>query len=202
MAFSYHRRKRKKREERQQKERTKAEENELRKQIYAPEDEAAQKEKAAKSAAEMAEDRRKGREEGRRYAEELFSRDIEGLTPAQRRSYEEQGKRQISRDVQGAQRQLAAQQGKRGLRGGAAYAQQANLARASAEAQRQLQGDISSMDADLALKRLAAMFNIEQGEAAQKQLDRQLSVDEQRAEAERRRQRYLQQQYDRLFSRI
>lgn len=198
MAFGYHKRKRKKREERQTKER----EAQERQRAFAPEDEAAQKERAQKSAAEMAEERKRARGEGRKYAEELFSRDVEGLTPNQRRYYEESGKRQIGKDIQGAQRQLSAQQGRRGLKGGAAYAQQADLAKAGAEAQGQLQRDISSMDADLALKRLAAMFNIEQGEAAQSQLDKQLSVDEQRAEAERRRQRYLQQQYDRLFSRI
>jgi hypothetical protein len=199
MAFGYHKRKRQKKELKQERERLAQDRQRLMEDVNKSD---IDQDRAAQDAAKAAEERKRAREEGRKYAEELFSRDVEGLTPGQRRSYSETGRRNIGRDIQGAQRQLAAQQGRRGLRGGAAYAQQADLARAGAEATGRLESDLSNLDADLALKRLAAMFNIEQGEAAQSQLDKQLAVDEQRAEQERRRQRYLQEQYDRIFSRI
>ncbi|HET9433069.1 MAG TPA: hypothetical protein VFO37_04895 [Chitinophagaceae bacterium] len=153
------------------------------------------KERARKEAEEIGKKRTESRQEGRRYAEEVLSRDIQGYTPAQRRSMEEGGKRRIGREFQGYQRQLLAQQGRRGLRGGAAYAQQADLARGAQEAQQQMMQDIEQSSADAALKKLAAMFSIEQGEAAQSSLDRQLALEEIRLEQERKRQRMYEDKY-------
>ncbi len=153
------------------------------------------KERARKEAEEIEKKRKESRIEGRKYAEEVLSRDIQGFTPSQRRAMEEGGSRRIGREFQGYQRQLLAQQGRRGVRGGAAYAQQADLARMAQESKQQMMQDIEQASADAALKKLAAMFSIEQGEAAQSALDRQLALEEIRLEQERKRQRMLEDKY-------
>ena len=102
---------------------------------------------------------------------------------------EESAKYKLNREMQGHQRRLLAQQGSRGVKGGAAYAQQADLARAGQEAQGQYMRDIDQMDADVALKKLGALFGIEQGEAAQSTLERQLALDMARMDDERKKQK-------------
>lgn len=159
-------------------------------------------EEANKQAASMKEKRKEDRSEGRQYAEEVLSRDVQGLTPEQRKNMESSGQRRLNRDIQGYQRQLTAQQGKSGIRGGAAYAQNADLARIGQEAQGQFQRDLSNLDSDLALKKLAAMFNIEQGEAAQGQTERQMAIDTLQLENERKRQRYLEDKFNRAFTKV
>lgn len=145
-------------------------------------------EEAADQAERFRKEREEARKRGRQYGQEVMSRDVAGLTPAQRRSMQESAQRKLGREMQGHQRKLLSQQGSRGIKGGAAYAQQADLARAGQEAQGQYMRDIDQMDADIALKKLGAMFGIEQGEAAQAQLDRQLALDMARMEEERKKQ--------------
>jgi hypothetical protein len=160
------------------------------------------KQEAYKQAQGLKTSRDTARQEGRRYGEELIGRNYQGLSPQQRLAYEESAKTKLNRDLQGQQRRLVAQQGARGVRGGAAYAQQADLARASMENQSQLQRDLNQLDSDLALKKLAAVFNVEQGQVAQSDLDRQTALDELRYEQEKKRQRMLENQYMRQLSRI
>lgn len=160
------------------------------------------KQYAADQAQQFRQEREQGRERGRAYGEEFLGRDIQGLTPSQRRSMEESAQKKLNRETQGLQRRLLAQQGARGVKGGAAYAQQADLARASGEAQQQYMRDIDMLDADVALKKLGALFGIEQGETAQSQLDRQLALDMARMDEERKRQRPYEQKYNDYFSRV
>ena len=160
------------------------------------------KTEAFKNAQDMKEDRKTARGEGKQYAEELFNRNIAGLNPQQRQSMEESGRHSINRQMQGMERNLLAKQGKHGIKGGAAYAQHADLARAAVDAQGQMQRDLQSLDSDLALKKLAAMFNVEQGEAGQAQLDRQLALDELKYEEEKKRNRLLEEQFNRQFSKV
>lgn len=160
------------------------------------------KQYASEQAQQFRQEREQGRERGRAYGEEVLGRDIQGLTPTQRRSMEESAQKKLNRESQGLQRRLLAQQGSRGVKGGAAYAQQADLARATGEAQQQYMRDIDQMDADIAMKKLGALFGIEQGEAAQSQLDRQLALDMARMEEERKRQRPYEQKYNDYFSRV
>lgn len=157
---------------------------------------------ASEQAKSLGEERRAARQEGRSYANEVLSRNYSGLNPAQRQAMEETGRAKLQRDMQGIQRKLLANQGRSGIRGGAAYAQQADLARAGMDSQQQMYRDLQNLDADMALKKLAAAFNIEQGEAAQSQADRQLAIDEQRYEQERKRQKALEDQLNYLFSRV
>lgn len=160
------------------------------------------KSEALKNAQGMKEDRKQARSEGRQYAEEMFNRNISGLNPAQRQAMEESGRHKINREMQGYERNLLAKQGRHGIKGGAAYAQHADLARAGMDAQGQMQRDITNLDQDMALKKLAAMFNVEQGEAAQSQLDKQIALDELKYENEKKRQRLLEEKFNRSFSKV
>jgi hypothetical protein len=148
--------------------------------------------------------RNKARQEGRAYAEEVISRDVQGLTPAQRNAMQYEANKNIQRAHQSANRQLLGEQSRHGIvgKGGVGYAQQRDLQRLANEARGQSQRDLDRLNADLALKKLAAMFNIEQGEATQSQLDRQLASDELRLADERRRQKHYEDQFNRLFSRV
>jgi hypothetical protein len=160
--------------------------------------------RSAQRAEESKQERQKARQEGRAYAEDVLSRDVEGLSPDQRNAMQYEANQQIKRAEQSANRRLLGEQGMRGIKGnsGVAYAQQRDLQRLSNEARGQSQRDLDTLDRDLALKKLAAMFNIEQGEAAQSQLDRQMAMDELQLEQERKRQRYIEDQMNRLFSRV
>jgi hypothetical protein len=147
-------------------------------------------------------ERREGFGKGVEQAEEFMGRNFQGLNPTQRRLAEERGRQGINREVQGMQRQLVANQGRRGIRGGAAYAQQADLARMGTQSQQELQRDIEQQNQDMALKRMAATYAMGQGEVAQRQTDRQLALEQAELAQEKKRQRKLQGQYSKLFSRV
>lgn len=150
------------------------------------------------------ENRNKSRQEGRAYAEDVLSRNVQGLTPEQKNAMQYEANQQIKRATQSANRRLLGEQGMHGISGksGVAYAQQRDLQRLANEARGQSQRDIDKLNADQRLKNLAAMFNIEQGEASQAQLDRQLALDELQIEQERKKQKNYEDQFNRLFSRI
>ena len=160
------------------------------------------REGAVKREEEMRGTREAGRERGRAYGEEVMGRDVRGLTPRQRQSMEESSQQKINRQMQGYQRSLVGQQGGRGIRGGAAYAQQADLARTGLEQQQQTLRDINQMDADIALKKLAAQFGIESGEAAQSQYDRQRAEDQLRMEDKMKRQRGYGRGFQQSYQRV
>ena len=115
-----------------------------------------------------------------------------------------EAQRNIERQHQNAQRKLLGEQSRHGIvgKGGVGYAQMNDLQRLANESQGQATRDIEKLNADLAMKKLAAMFNIEQGEATQNQLDRQMAIDELDLERERKRQRFFEDQFNRLFSRV
>lgn len=148
--------------------------------------------------------RSQARQEGREYAKDVLSQQVEGLSPRQKAAMQNEAFQRIGREQHAAQRRLGGIQGRRniGARSGVAFAQQQELDRQAQEARGGVQRDVEKLDADLALKKLAAMFNIEQGEAAQSNLDRQLALDEIELAEEKRRQRQLQDQMNRYFSRI
>lgn len=145
---------------------------------------------------------RVARDEGRAYADEVLSREYTGLGDTQRRSLQESANSQINRDIQGYEKKILAQQGRRGVRGGAAYAQQQDLARLGTEAQQQMQRDLSTLDADLALKKLAAAYNIEQGEVGQETLRQQSARDILGSYDQKKYQKWLADQANKLFQRI
>jgi hypothetical protein len=159
---------------------------------------------ATQNAMKAKENRNLAREEGVKYGEEFFNRPVAGLKPNQRNAMQFEAQKQIQRQMQGANRKLLGEQGRRGIMGnsGVAYAQQKDLQRVGNEAKNQSLRDIEKLDADLAMKKLAAMFNVGQGEAAQSQLDMQLAQDELRMEEDRKRQKRLEDMMYNQFSRV
>jgi len=149
-------------------------------------------------------DREMGRKEGRQYAEEVLGREVQGLDPHERSVMQYEAQRNIERQHQNASRKLLGDQSSHGIvgKGGVGYAQQADLQRIANESQGQATRDIEKLNSERQLKNLAAMFNIEQGEATQTQLDRQMAIDELELEREKKRQRKFDDEYYRLFSRI
>jgi hypothetical protein len=148
--------------------------------------------------------RHQGRQEGRAYAKDVLGQDIQGLTPNQRSAMQYEANKNIQRQVQGNTRKLLGEQGRRGIapRSGVGFEQQREIQRAGNQAQGQATRDLHRLDADMALKKLAAGFNIEQGEAAQNQIDRQIAQDRQELMAEKRRARANEGKFNRLFNRI
>lgn len=204
--FGYHRNKREKK--RLKKER-KAFENE--RGLFdqqKPEIERQQKEatraQAAQDAKTAREERRQAEQEGRADTEAFFQKDISGLTPAQRNAMQFEANKQIQRQEQSANRRLLGEQGRHGIvgKGGVAYSQQRDLQKVGGEARGQVQRDLDKLNADLALKKLAAIYAGGKGEAAQSQLDKQLALDALELENEKTRQRRMEEQYNRLFSRV
>lgn len=161
-------------------------------------------EQIAQKTSQAKEDRNKAFEEGKERAEELFSRDVEGLDPVKRQAMQYEANKGIQRSLQSANRKLLGEQGMHGItgKGGVGYAQQRDLHKMAAEAQGGVTRDLDKLNADLALKKLAAMFNIEQGEASQAQLDKQLALDELNLAAEKKRQKAFEEQFNKLFSRV
>lgn len=149
-------------------------------------------------------DRATARQEGKAYAEEVLNRDVKGLTDEQKRIMQNEANQQIKRAELGANRRILSEHGLHGIGGksGVAYAQQRDAMRLANEARGQANRDLQKLDADQRLKNLAAMFNIEQGEAAQAQLDKQMAVDELQLGEERKKQKYWEDQFNRLFSRV
>jgi hypothetical protein len=148
--------------------------------------------------------RHQGRQEGRAYAQDVLGQDVQGLTPKQRSAMQFEANKNVQRQVQGANRKLLGEQGRRGIAGrsGVGFEQQREIQRSGHQMQGQAARDLDRLDADLALKKLAAGFNIEQGEAAQNQLDRQIAQDRQELAAEKRRNRGQENKFNRLFSRV
>ena len=204
--FGYHKNKRAKKK--LKKERQSFEEERKRFDAQKPElerqNDVEMKSQINQQAQEAKTNRQEARKEGKAYAEEVLNRDVQGLTPAQRKAMQYEASQKINRDTQQAERKLLGEQGRRGIGGksGVAFAQQQELSRAGQEAQGQATRDLEKLNADLALKKLAAMFNIEQGEASQSQLDRQMAIDELELSQEKKRQRAVEDQMNRLFSRL
>lgn len=155
-----------------------------------------------KISSEQKERDKQAQQEGRERAEELMNRNYKGLTDVQRGALQESANSQINRDVQGYEKKLLAQQGRRGVRGGAAYAQKQDLARLGTEAQQQMQRDLSTLDADLALRKIAAAYNIEQGEVGQEALRQQMSKDILESYDAKKYNKYLAEQANKLFQRV
>lgn len=159
---------------------------------------------ANERARQMAENRKNDLLEGRKYAEESLNRDFQGLAPEKRAALQFEGNKNVERQHMAANRQLLGEQAQRGIlpKSGVRFAQQKELQRLANEGYGQVHRDLEKLNADLAMKKLAAAINLEQGSAAQSQLDRQMAIDELRLEEEMARQRRQEDKVNRLFSRL
>ena len=149
-------------------------------------------------------DRKQGYAEGRERAEELYSRDVQGLDPVKRQAMQYEANKGIQRSQQQANRKLLGDQATRGIMGksGVGYSQQRDLQRMAMDANAGVHRDLDKLDADQRNKNRAAMFGIEQGEASQNQLDKQMALDEIRLGDERKRQRQFDDQFYKQFMRL
>lgn len=158
-------------------------------------------EKAAQSAAE----REKGYASGIQKVKDLYADEsIVGLDPKKRQAMQYEANKGIQRSMQSANRKLLGDQASHGIvgKGGVGYAQQRDLQKLGAEAQSGVHRDLDKLNADLRMKNLAATFAGGQGEAAQAQLDKQLALDELNLSEEKKRQRLLEDQIYRQFTRV
>lgn len=202
--FGHHKRKREKKRHKRAEEALQSEIDRLKKeqQTDPVSEQRSHQENINQVASDQKERDKVARDEGKAYADELLNRQYEGLGQVQRRNLQESANAQIGRDIHGYEKKLLAQQGRRGVKGGAAYAQQADLARMGTDAQQQTQRDLSSLDADLAMRKLAAAYNIEQGEVGQEALRQQMAKDVLESYDQRKYQKWLAEQANKLFQRI
>src|SRR5574338_633680 len=137
--------------------------------------------------------RMKGLERGREMSKEVFNRDVQGLSPAERSAMQYEADRQIQRQMQSANRRLMGNQAERGISGksGVAFAQQKELQRLANEAQGQTTRDLNKLNADRQMQNLAAMINLEYGEAGQAMQDVENARNRLQADEERRLQRAI-----------
>ena len=204
--FGYHKAKREKKRAKQQMkdfshQQKKWEKGEPEREAKAAEQ---QKTQLAEKTAQSKADRDIARQEGQKRAEELFSRDVQGLDPAKRQAMQYEANKGIQRSMQSANRKLLGDQGQHGIvgKGGVGYAQQRDLQKMGTEAQAGVHRDLDKLNSDLALKKLAAMFNVEQGEISQQQLDKQMALDELNLSDEKKKQRKFEDQFYKQFSRV
>jgi hypothetical protein len=158
----------------------------------------------SKTAHKAREKREHATERGMQRTREIFGKEEQGLTPAQRSAMQYEAERQIGRGHQAQRRQLLGEQAQRGIvgKGGVAYAQQRDLARGASEQKGQVQRDLDKLNADLALKKQAAIFAGGQGEAALAGQEREQALNELRHRNERKMQKAQLERFSRSFSRV
>jgi hypothetical protein len=163
-----------------------------------------QRQQVSERTSESAADREKARQAGRKDTEEFFNKDVQGLDPEKRKVMQYEANKGIQRGMQSANRKLLGEQSQRGIvgKGGVGYAQQRDLQKLGQEAQGQATRDLTKLDRDLALKKQAAIFTGGEGQAATSGLDKQMALDDLNLGEEKKRQRSLEDQFYRQFSRI
>jgi len=163
-----------------------------------------QNQQVSEKAKQSATDREAARQAGRLDTEEFFKKDVQGLDPEKRKALQYEANKGIQRGVQSANRKLLGEQSQHGIvgKGGVGYAQQRDLQRMGQEAQGQATRDLTKLDSDLALKKLAAIYTGGEGQAATAGLDKQMALDELQLQDEKKRQRNFEDQFNRLFSRV
>ncbi len=163
-----------------------------------------QKVEAVENAAKNKTERHAAREEGRADTEAFLSKEVQGMNPEKRQAMQYEANKQIQRGHQSANRQLLGEQASHGIvgKGGVGYAQQRDLSKMANEAKGAAHRDLTKLDADLALKKQAAIFAGGQGEATQQQIDKQTAIDELKYENERKKQREFENEARKQFSRL
>jgi hypothetical protein len=169
-------------------------EMDVRNKMEKPNKDLESQERINKSAAEAKKLREEGRVAGRARGEELLGRNIQGLDPKERQAMQTEAHKAINRGLQSSSRKLLGDQSSRGIvgKGGVGYYQQRDLEKQAMEARGQSERDIEKLNSDRQMKKLGAMAAFEEGEAAQAQQDRQIAVDEEGINEERKRSRYYE----------
>lgn len=167
--------------------------------------EAAKEEKyVSKHAGKEAATRQADISRGQGYTQEFLNKPQQGLTPEYRKALQAEANRNIDRQQQRDNRRLIGELSQRGIHGksGVQFAQQKELARNANEARGNTERGLTQLDADLALKKTAAILAGGHGEAAASNLDRQVAIDALRYKKERANQRAVQNANYRSFSMV
>jgi hypothetical protein len=202
--FGYHKAKREKRRAKRQQQALQSEINNLKQRQNADpvQEQKTHQAQINEVAADQRERDLEAQQRGDQRYQDLRSQYSKGLEDKQRRVLQESANSQINRDIQGYEKKLLAQQGRRGVKGGAAFAQQQDLARLGSEAQQQMQRDLSVLDSELAMRQAAAAYNVQQGEIAQEALRNQMAKDTLESYDQRKYQKWLASEANKLFHSI
>jgi hypothetical protein len=150
--------------------------------------------------------RREAELAGREDLKQFLGQDVQGLSNKQRQIMQYEANKRVQDAYHQENRRLQGEQSRHGLvgKGGVAYSQQRNLQKIGQEARGQAARDLHKLDADLALKKLAAIFTGGKGEAAQSQLDRQTAQDQLELADEKKRLRdwEYQMRKNNVFGRV
>lgn len=151
-------------------------------------------------------DRQNARNEGRTDTESFLRKDYSGLglDPETRKAMQFEASKAIQRGHQSANRKLLGEQSQSGImgKGGVGYAQQRDLQRMASDAQAGVDRDLTKLDKDLELKKIAAIYAGGEGNASQSQLDKQLAQDELDMIEERKKAKTWEDKFNQAFSRI
>jgi hypothetical protein len=165
-----------------------------------------QNQQAAEKAAQAKTERQGAREEGRADTESFLRKDYSGLglDPKQRSAMQYEANKAIQRGHQSSNRKLLGNQSQSGIlgKGGVGYAQQRDLQRMASDAYAGVDRDLTKLDKDLELKKMAAIYAGGEGHASQSQLDKQLALDELQLAEEKRKAKTWEDKFNQAFSRI
>lgn len=142
------------------------------------------------------------RQAAQKVSQEFQSRQFPGLSPTQRSHLQESANIALNRDLQNQERALLGQQGVRGIRGGAAFAQRKELARQGLQGQQEIQRGLNTMDIEEQNKNRASAYEMESGEAAQRQLGREQAYDVIEGKRLAKKEKATTKKANQLFSRI
>ena len=137
-----------------------------------------------------AEDQRmQGRREGyKQEAKSDLSTEMQGLTPAQKLAMQETASNQINNQIQNYSRMASSKMGAAGVRGGAANAMQSELMDKGLEATNQFNRDLTELDSNKAMEKLAAYLSMVEGRQADDVLKRQQYYDQLTGERQKKRE--------------
>lgn len=123
-----------------------------------------------------------------------------GLTPERETQLRGSANRRIGEDVAGAQEELIAKQGSRGVKGGAAFAQAAHLQGQGQKAKAMAGEEVNRLSADAALKKLALALTRGEGAAGEQYLGEESELNRLENDDERRYMNEILKQIHRNFN--
>lgn len=190
MAFGFIKLARKKRQEKRDKQAAKDADWEKINQIGLPsEEESNQVTNRVNQMADAEDQRMQGKREGyKQEAKSDLSTEMQGLTPAQKLAMQETASNQINNQIQNYSRMASSKMGAAGVRGGAANAMQSELMDKGVEATNQFNRDLTELDANKAMEKLAAYLSMIEGRQADDVLKRQQYYDQLTGEKQKKRE--------------
>jgi hypothetical protein len=155
-----------------------------------------------KEAARIRQEQEQAGQRAKTETDEMFANMPKGLEDKERENLRNQQKTQIDRDLQNYNRMLGGQHSVRGVRGGVAAAQQADLARMGRESMTDFERGLADLDTQLSMKKLVAKFANVEGSKGEQALINQQAYDKILGYLQNENQRKLAQRADKFFYNI